>query len=236
MFKNEETPLKKSDLTRRKLFDIAIGMFAKEGFEQTTMRAIAQKAGIAPGGIYYHYDTKESLIHEYYQRSHDEHLERLGDFLGTEKDFAKRLHRVVASKIEVAEPYKNMSRALFRVAANPDSELSPFSRTSKRLRLESMKIFKEVVDGSQASFLPELKSVLPAYLWLYQMGIILYWIFDKSEGSKKTFEFIDRTVPLIEMLNQTLSSALAIPFRGKVVAILKSFTPDLGDPLTKEPV
>lgn len=227
MFKNDQQT-KKADQTKERLFQIAMSMISKKGFDATTMRAIAAEAGVAPGATYYYFDSKESLVYEYYKQSQNEHEQALKTYFENETDFSKRLHRAVASKIEVAMPYKNMARALYRVAANPESPLSPFSDESKPVRLQALQIFIDVVQGSNADFHPELKKILPEYLWLYQMGIILFWIYDNSKDSVKTFEFIDKTVPLIESMNDMILSPLAAPFRKKIISVLKSFVPDLG--------
>lgn len=227
MFKNGSSP-KKSELTRQGLFDIAIEMIAKKGFEATTMRAIAAKAGVAPGAIYYYYRSKESLIYEYYQQSQVDLEETVSVFLKSEKHFAKRLHHVVTRRIQLAMPYKEMARALFRVAANPSSPLSPFSDESKKVRLEALGTFNVVVNGSQDKFDHELKELLPPFLWLFQMGVILFWIYDNSEKSVKTFELIDKSVPLIDSFNKMIQSPLATPFKKKILSTLKTFTPDLG--------
>lgn len=218
----------RADFTKQKLFETAMSLFAKEGFEGTTMRAIAAKAGVAPGASYYYYPSKESLIQSYYEMLHEDHEKLLAGYFDQEKDFAKRLHRVVRTKIELAEPHKDMSRALYRVAANPDSELSPFSEKSKELRMKALKTFSELVNSSDEKFHADVKALLPKYLWMYQMGVILHWIYDSSPGSKRTYELIDKTVPLIVWLNETLASPWAAPFRKKIIATLKSFEPDLG--------
>lgn len=227
MFKKEES-IKKSDLTRERLFQIAMSLFAKKGFDATTMRAIAAEAGVAPGATYYYFDSKESIVYEYYKQSQRDHEKVLEGFLEQESSFSKRLHRVVASKIEVALPYKNMARALYRIAANPESPLSPFSEESKQVRLQALGIFGNVVNGSKDKFHPEIKKLLPEFLWLYQMGIILFWLYDDSNDSAKTFELIDKTVPLLDSMNQMIQSPLAAPFRKKIISTLISFAPDLG--------
>lgn len=227
MFKNNVL-LKKSDLTKERLFQVALELFAQKGFDSTTMRMIAAEAGVAPGAAYYYFDSKESIVYEYYKKSQAEHESALADYLKNEPLFSKRLHKATTSKIEAAVPYKNMALALYRAAANPKSPLSPFSEESKELRLQALEIFKSVVEGSQDKFHPEVKKILPVYLWMYQMGVILFWIYDESSDSQKTFEFIDKTVPLIDSLNQLVQSPISAPFRGKILSALKSFLPDIG--------
>ncbi len=218
----------KSEKTKERLYQAALKLFTKHGFDQASMRAIAKEAGIAVGASYYHFSSKESIVYDYYLRLHQDHIRVLGESLSKDGNFEDRLYLVVKSKIEVALPNKDMARALYRVAANPESPLSPFSEANKGLRLEALKVFEDVVSGSKDSFNPQLKKMLPEYLWLYQMGIILFWIYDNSDKSKKTFDLIDKTVPLIAYFNKQIQSPFAVPVRSKILSILKNFAPDLG--------
>lgn len=217
----------KSEVTKQRLFQTALKLFAQENFDKVTMRVLAKKAQVAPGAIYYYFASKEAIVQEYYHHSHEEHEQLMTEFFHKEKDFEKRLHKLVQSKIELAQPYKSMARALYRVAADPDSSLSPFSADSRDTRLRSLKLFEEAVRGSRSPPKGEIGELLPKYLWFYQMGLILYWIYDTSENSQKTFELIDKTVPLLIWMNDTLQSAWAAPFRKKIISTLKSFEPDL---------
>src|SRR6187200_107478 len=51
--------------TRRgELLDIAAKLFAERGFKNTTVRDIADAAGILSGSLYHHFDSKESIVDE----------------------------------------------------------------------------------------------------------------------------------------------------------------------------
>lgn len=217
--------MKKSSQTKKHLFKVASQMIAELGFEKATMRAIAKEAGLASGAAYYHFKSKEDFVYEYYKLSHREHIDELGDFLKQEKSLEKRLHRVVTLKMELAQPYKKMARALYRIAANPDSPLSPFSEESKQLRLESLAIFQEVVRGSEDKVHTDLENIFPEFLWYFQMGVILYWIYDKSDNAEKTFKLINRAVPLIVSVNKLFQNPLAKPFRKNITSFMQDFIP-----------
>lgn len=51
-----------SDDTRRTILDAALHCFASAGFKATSIRTIAEKAGVTVGTIYHYFDTKEALI------------------------------------------------------------------------------------------------------------------------------------------------------------------------------
>jgi AcrR family transcriptional regulator len=52
-------------LTRREeLLAIAARLFAERGFKNTTVRDIADAAGILSGSLYHHFDSKEAMVDE----------------------------------------------------------------------------------------------------------------------------------------------------------------------------
>ena len=51
--------------TRAAITDAALELFRSQGYEATTMRAIAQRAGVSTGNAYYYFSSKEELIQEF---------------------------------------------------------------------------------------------------------------------------------------------------------------------------
>jgi len=49
---------------RQELLDIAAELFATKGYAQTTVRDVAQHAGILSGSLYHHFASKEEMFHE----------------------------------------------------------------------------------------------------------------------------------------------------------------------------
>lgn len=49
---------------RNELLAIAAGLFAERGLRATTVRDIADAAGILSGSLYHHFDSKESMVDE----------------------------------------------------------------------------------------------------------------------------------------------------------------------------
>ncbi|WP_235681584.1 TetR/AcrR family transcriptional regulator [Tomitella gaofuii] len=49
---------------RSELLEIAAGLFADRGMKSTTVRDIADSAGILSGSLYHHFDSKESIVDE----------------------------------------------------------------------------------------------------------------------------------------------------------------------------
>ncbi|WP_411106059.1 TetR/AcrR family transcriptional regulator [Streptomyces sp. cmx-4-9] len=66
---NKPTAKKKPQVTaaperRRELLATAAEVFAAQGYNATTVRKIADAAGMLAGSLYYHFDSKESMLDE----------------------------------------------------------------------------------------------------------------------------------------------------------------------------
>jgi AcrR family transcriptional regulator len=179
----------KGELTRQRIVDVALDLFAEQGYDATTMRAIAQRAGVSTGNAYQYFAGKDHLVQAFYERSQLEHAEAAERALVGSRDLAERLHGVLTARIDTMQPYRAFAASFFRTAADPASPLSPFSDESG-----------PALSGSSARVPAELREELPHLLWLYQMGVVLFWVHDRSPGSRKTYDLVDRTVPMVVRL------------------------------------
>lgn len=190
----------RGEQTRQLILDTAMGLFRERGYARTTMRAIAQEAGVAVGNAYYYFASKDHLIQEFYARTQDEHRAAARLVLARESGFAARLAGVLHAGIDVLTPSHEFAGSFFKIAAEPTSPLSPFSVESSAPRQASIELFAEVLTGSTAKVDPELHAELPELLWLAYMGVVLYWVHDRSPGQVKTRRLIDGAVPLVDRL------------------------------------
>lgn len=62
--KKNATTASASPERRRELLAIAAEVFAAQGYNATTVRRIADEAGMLAGSLYYHFDSKESMVDE----------------------------------------------------------------------------------------------------------------------------------------------------------------------------
>ena len=52
----------KSEHSRRQVLDAALHLFSHQGYRATTMREIADEAGVSTGNCYHHFDDKEAIF------------------------------------------------------------------------------------------------------------------------------------------------------------------------------
>jgi AcrR family transcriptional regulator len=182
----------KSEQTRALILETAMRLFQERGYDKTTMRAIAQEAGVSVGNAYYYFAGKEHLIQGFYDRIAAEHQAAVREVLARESDLEARLAGVLKVWLDIAQPYHEFAVQFFKNAADPDSPLSPFSKESEPARTEVLSLHREVLAGSRTKVPADLKDVLPDLMWLAQMGLVMYWIFDRTEGRERSYRLAER--------------------------------------------
>src|SRR5262249_37761341 len=140
-------------------------------------------------------------IQAFYERSHDEHLAAVRQVLEAESDLRARLAGVLRAKVETSMPYHRFAGVLFKTAADPKSPLNPFHEDSRPIRERGPALFAEVLEGSSLRLRhAELRAELPNLLWIYEMGIILFWVHDTSPGCRRTHRLLEHTAALVVRL------------------------------------
>jgi AcrR family transcriptional regulator len=182
----------KSEQTRTLILETALRLFQERGYDKTTMRAIAQEAGVSTGNAYYYFSSKEHLVQGFYDRIAAEHQAAVRPVLDTETDLQARLAGVLKAWLDIAAPYHEFAAQFFKNAADPESPLSPFSPESEHAREAAIDVHREVLSGSKSKVAPELVDILPELMWLSQMGLVLYWVFDRSEGRERSHRLAAR--------------------------------------------
>lgn len=190
----------KAEQTRSTIVDAAMRLFRGNGYDRTTMRAIAAEAGVSVGNAYYYFGSKEHLVQAFYDQLQVEHAEAAAEVLADERAFAARLEGVLLAWLDVAAPHHEFAGQFFRNAADPTSPLSPFSEESSAARDASVAIFATLVEGSDAKLAPALRAELPVLLWLLEMGTVLFWVYDASPDQERTRTLVKRVVPIVDRL------------------------------------
>jgi AcrR family transcriptional regulator len=190
----------RAEQTRTAITEAALALFRERGYEAATMRGIAQRAGVSTGNAYYYFSSKEELIQEFYSRNFVAHEAACRAVLAAETDLAARLSGTVRALVDILSPYHTFAATLYKHAAEPASPLSPFSPQSSPARAASIALYRQVVEGSTAKMGAGVRERLPELLWLYSLGITLFWVHDDSAGCSKTYQLIDATVPVITQL------------------------------------
>ncbi|HEY6851641.1 MAG TPA: TetR/AcrR family transcriptional regulator [Terracidiphilus sp.] len=215
------TTIKKSEATRARILDVAFDLFRQQGFDETTMRSIAAAAGVSLGSTYYYFESKEDLVMAFYEQAIEEMAPRMDAALAGSNSFEQSLEALMAVKFEYFEPNRIFLGALLRHAADPQNRLSPFSEATRSIRERDQMYFARAIAASRGVGVPpDLAPHLPKLLWLYQMGLILYWVYDRSAGQRQSRLLREKSLALLVSLLKISRFALLKPLRSKVVDLI----------------
>jgi AcrR family transcriptional regulator len=224
MFKTSQmtTSTTKAEATRARIVDVALDLFRRQGFEQTTMRGIAAEAGVSLGSAYYYFESKEDLVMAFYERAIEAMTPRMEAALAGAESFEGRIAAIMNVKFEYFRPNRSFLGALFRHAADPQNRLSPFSDATRQIRERDQVYFTRAIEAKSGEVrVPEdLAPYLPQMLWLYQMGLILYWIYDRSPDQRRTQQLLEKSLALMVSGLKVARFALLKPLRLKIVELI----------------
>ncbi|WP_309121695.1 helix-turn-helix domain-containing protein [Paenibacillus sp.] len=97
------------------ILNSAVSLFAQRGYHQTTIQDIADEAGIAKGGIYFYFKSKEelllSVVSDFYDRMFDQAVEAANRYVHAPKE---GLVQQVMNHFQDAGSHSNMIALLTR--------------------------------------------------------------------------------------------------------------------------
>lgn len=220
-----QTP--KSEETRKRILTAALRTFRQRGFDVATMREVAAEAGVALGAAYYYFDSKDAIVMAFYEGAQEEMAPALNGILSRSRTLEERLRGIIGQKIEYFAPNRALVGAL-SAHIDPEHPLSPFSKATAAIRDRDVSLFARAVEESRLRLPASILPYLPRLLWLYQMGILLFWVYDRSPGQQRTEILFDKTlrmmmlalklaeVPLLKPLYRPAGELLRVIY-GEVV-------------------
>lgn len=189
---------------RQRLYGAAIELIRKRGYEETTMRDVAKAAGVSAGLLYRYFPSKRAVVLELYETLSDEYAARAVQMRpGKWRD---RFLFALETSLDVLGPHRNTLRALTAVLIGDESEgvFAP-GATACRVRVEH--VFHLAVTEASDAPASEHAASLGRILYLAHMGVILWWLLDKSPRQRAT-------TALVSLLRGALPTlALTLRFR-----------------------
>ncbi|MBO9520868.1 MAG: TetR family transcriptional regulator [Nocardioidaceae bacterium] len=90
---------------RSELLGIAAVLFAERGFKNTTVRDIADAAGILSGSLYHHFDSKESMVDELLDTFQTELWARYDEIEASDRTPKQKLEAVVRASFQAIDEH-----------------------------------------------------------------------------------------------------------------------------------
>jgi AcrR family transcriptional regulator len=83
--------------TRARVQKVALELFAEQGYEKTSLREIAERLGVTKAALYYHFKSKEDIVHSFT----DDYFAEIDGLL----DWAKDQPRTGETQLELLDRY-----------------------------------------------------------------------------------------------------------------------------------
>ena len=141
---------------RDELLDLAATMFAERGLRATTVRDIADSAGILSGSLYHHFKSKEQMVEEVLRDFLDWLFARYQEIVDTEPNPLERLKGLFMTSFEAIED-RHAQVVIYQDEAKRLSSLPQFDFVETRNK-EQRKLWIDLLNEGvkQGCFRPDI--------------------------------------------------------------------------------
>jgi len=131
--------------TRQRIQDVALELFAEQGYEKTSLREIAERLEVTKAALYYHFKTKEEIIVSLFEdltKPIEDLIEwgrRQPHTLETKQEIVRRYsqalseaaplfrfmqeNQATARELSIGEMFKKRMMGMHGIIVDPDAEL-----------------------------------------------------------------------------------------------------------------
>jgi len=141
---------------RDELLELAATMFAERGLRATTVRDIADSAGILSGSLYHHFKSKEQMVEEVLRDFLDWLFDRYQEIVDSESSPLERLKGLFMASFEAIE-HRHAQVVIYQDEAKRLSSLPQFDFVEARNQ-EQRKMWVDVLNQGvdDGCFRPDL--------------------------------------------------------------------------------
>ncbi len=175
------------------IIEAAAQLFAAKGFRATTVRDIADEAGVLSGSLYAHIETKEDLYLEIVRRAAEDFAGAVGPVVDTDVAPDAKLAGMIRAHLSVID----QSRAWARVYLDDDNQLSQSTRQeARRLRREYERLWDQVLqEGMESEVFQVADEPMARLFILSALNGVIRWY--RPEGRLSVDTVADRYVELV---------------------------------------
>ena len=180
-----------------RLYEAAITLISDRGYEAATLRDVATRAGVSPALLYRYFPNKRSVVLALYDQLSETFAQQ-----AVAMPHGKWRDRFVYGldvSLRTLGPHRVTLRALAPVMVG-DADEGVFGHNTAFSRKKVQSIFQEAVLHATDAPKPPLAQSLGHLLYLAHLGVILWWLLDRSPGQRAT-------KALVALIRQMLPSA-----------------------------
>jgi AcrR family transcriptional regulator len=174
---------------RAELLALARRLFAERGYKPTTVRDIAEAAGILSGSLYHHFDSKESMVDEILHEFLDDLFGDYREIVAEHRPPRETLTAIVVASYEAIHKHRD-AVAIYQVEAKYLAQFPRFGYIDE-LNAEFRAMWTAILEQGVASevFRPDLDVELTYRFVRDTVWVAVRWY---SPGGELTADDIAR--------------------------------------------
>lgn len=198
--------------TRERLYRVALEIIRERGYEAATLREVATQVGVSPALLYRYFPNKRAVLLAFYDDL-SATFARQAEEIPPGKWRDRCLH-VLQLSLGVLRPHRTALQALAPTLVS-DAEDGVFARATSASRLRVQTAFQRAVLHAADAPRPDLAEALGRMLYLLHLGLILWWLLDRSPKQRATDA-------LVALFRQILPSAAGALYLRPVKTFIRS--------------
>lgn len=175
-------PTAQGSETRAALYRVAIELFAEQGFEATTLRQIAARAGVSPALLYRYFPSKRAVVLALYDVLSLEYAERTREL--PPGRWRERFLFALRTSLEVLAPHRSTMVALVPLLVGGAENLFAPATAFSRERVQ--RAFVAATTGASDAPRGVLAPALGRVLYLVHLALLLWWLLDRTPAQRAT--------------------------------------------------
>lgn len=218
-----ESQLSKGERTRERLYQTAIELFLSQGYEATTMRDIAEAAECSLGLTYRYFRSKDDIVLALYRRSTLETSTAAENL--PHAPLATRFSALLHAKLNEIRPYRALLQSIMGAAMSPQHPIGVLSDHNAGIRALAQTSFLQAVAGATDAPNAQQTQELGTLFYAAHLGILLFWLYDKTPNQRATNEIIAFAVDLLKVGRRLLRLP---PFARLLTRLVRAIEPMFG--------
>lgn len=189
------------EITRRKLVIAAVELISEYGYQNTTMKKIAKKAGVGDATIYKYFATKDKILLAYYEIKAVDTVKEIKEIESfSEFSLREKLQIMINSYLDNLLPDREfVDDNLKRILYTPLFLFKDIAPVKQEFNNAAKDFFEEAIKKKEISSVP-FQNMIPELFSEYVLGIVLYWLKDESEEFTNTTQMVDLSLDLAMLI------------------------------------
>lgn len=135
---------------RARVLDAAVDLFARQGYDGTSVAQVITQAGVAKGGFYHHFASKEALLYEVYGDLITRQLEGMDAVLARGLSPAETLRLLIADLVETTAAKSQQALVFWRELNKlGDERTAEYRKARRRYHDAVQKLIREAQESGE---------------------------------------------------------------------------------------